>query len=86
MPTRATAPRSNIHNPCARLSNPRDAKTNALFVLTNTPLAITEDGEVYNPLFRFVSRFLMGYDSTIDTFLRDIAKRVGQSDVVITGA
>jgi uncharacterized protein YndB with AHSA1/START domain len=51
-----------------------------------TTLAITEDGEVYNPLFRFVSRFMMGYDSSIDTYLRDIARRVGQGDIAITKA
>ncbi|HEY5062608.1 MAG TPA: winged helix DNA-binding protein [Gemmatimonadaceae bacterium] len=51
-----------------------------------TTLSITEDGEVYNPLFRFVSRFVMGYDSTIDTYLRDIAKRVGQGNIAITNA
>lgn len=30
-----------------------------------TRVTITENGEVYNPLFRFVSRFLMGHTSTI---------------------
>ena len=29
-------------------------------------VTITEDGEVYNPLFRFVSRFVMGETSTIN--------------------
>jgi hypothetical protein len=49
-----------------------------------TTLTITEDGEVYNPFFRFVSRFVMGYDSTIDTYLHDVARRVGQGDIAIT--
>ncbi len=35
-------------------------------------LRITEDGEVYNPVFRFVSRFVMGHTSTIDQFLSDV--------------
>src|SRR4051812_7170600 len=30
-----------------------------------TQLRITEDGEVYNPVFRFVSRFIIGHDGTI---------------------
>ena len=30
-----------------------------------TKLTITEQGEIYNPLFRFVSRFIMGYESTL---------------------
>ena len=32
-------------------------------------LTITENGEVYNPLFRFVSRFIMGHTATIDSYL-----------------
>jgi hypothetical protein len=34
-----------------------------------TTLRITEDGEVYNPLFRFVSRFIMGHEGTIKTYV-----------------
>jgi hypothetical protein len=37
-------------------------------------LTITENGEVYNPLFRFVSRFIMGHTATIDKYLADLAK------------
>lgn len=40
-----------------------------------TTLRITEDGEVYNPVFRFVSRYLMGHDSTIKRYLADVSKR-----------
>jgi hypothetical protein len=32
-------------------------------------VTITEDGEVYNPLFRFVSKFIMGHTRTIDNYL-----------------
>ena len=38
-------------------------------------LAITEDGEVYNPIFRFVSRFVMGHTATIERYLDDVEKR-----------
>lgn len=38
-------------------------------------LAITEDGDVYNPIFRFVSRFVMGHTATIDRYLDDVEKR-----------
>jgi hypothetical protein len=38
-----------------------------------TLLRITENGEVYNPLFRFVSRFFMGHTATIDRYLNDVA-------------
>jgi hypothetical protein len=32
-------------------------------------VTITEDGEVYNPIFRFVSRFVMGHTRGIDNYL-----------------
>jgi len=38
-------------------------------------LTITEDGDVYNPIFRFVSRFIMGHTATIERYLDDIEKR-----------
>lgn len=38
----------------------------------STVLEITEEGEVYNPLFRFVSRFVLGQSSTIARYLRDL--------------
>jgi hypothetical protein len=37
-----------------------------------TELVITENGEVYNPLFRFVSRFIMGHTATIEKYQRDL--------------
>jgi hypothetical protein len=41
-------------------------------------LTITERGEIYNPVFRFVSRFILGYDRTIDTYLRDVGRKFGE--------
>jgi uncharacterized protein YndB with AHSA1/START domain len=38
-------------------------------------LSITEDGDVYNPIFRFVSRFVMGHTATIKRYLDDVEKR-----------
>jgi uncharacterized protein YndB with AHSA1/START domain len=35
----------------------------------------TEDGEVYNPLFRFVSRFIIGHDGGIKRYLASVASR-----------
>jgi hypothetical protein len=43
---------------------------------TGTKLRITEDGEVYNPIFRFMSRFIFGHHSSIDTYLADLKRRV----------
>jgi len=42
----------------------------------STTLRITEDGEVYNPLYRFVSRFMIGYTSTMEKYLSDVRRRV----------
>ena len=41
-----------------------------------TKLTITENGEVYNPLFRFMSRFVFGHTATLDTFLRDLEQHM----------
>ena len=35
-------------------------------------LTITEDGEVYNVIFRFMSRFVLGHYATMDAFIRDL--------------
>jgi hypothetical protein len=40
-------------------------------------LSITEDGEVYNPIFRFMSRFVFGYTATMDTFIKHLQARLG---------
>lgn len=42
----------------------------------STQLRITEDGEVYNPVFRFVSRFVVGHTATIARYLKDMGRRV----------
>jgi len=43
-----------------------------------TTVRITEDGQVYNPVFRFMSRFVLGHTRTIDVYLRALAKATGQ--------
>lgn len=43
-----------------------------------TVLRITEQGAVYNPVFRFVSRFVIGQTRTIEAYLRDLGKATGQ--------
>jgi hypothetical protein len=40
---------------------------------------ITEDGEIYNVIFRFVARFFMGYTSSIEGYLRDLGRKFGES-------
>lgn len=43
-----------------------------------TTVQITEDGEVYNPVFRFVSRFILGHTASLDTYLRSLGKAIGE--------
>ncbi|HWA25245.1 MAG TPA: SRPBCC family protein [Lacunisphaera sp.] len=40
---------------------------------------ITEDGFVKNPLFRFLARFAFGHAATIETYLRDLGRKFGES-------
>jgi uncharacterized protein YndB with AHSA1/START domain len=44
----------------------------------STMLAITEDGEVYNPVFRFLARFVFGYASTMEKYLKDLGSKFGE--------
>ena len=41
-------------------------------------LRITENGFVTNPLFRFLSRFVFGHTATIETYLKLLAKKLGE--------
>lgn len=41
-----------------------------------TRLRITEEGKVYNPVFRFVSRYVMGHTRGIERYLSDLDKRL----------
>src|SRR5229473_1031918 len=45
-------------------------------------LRIREDGEIYNPLFRFLARFFFGYTGTIDAYLKSMAKKFGEQSPV----
>ena len=42
-----------------------------------TRLTITERGEVYDPLFRFLSRFVFGHTGTMDSFLVALGGKLG---------
>ena len=39
---------------------------------------IAEDGEVYNPVFRFVSRFVIGLDTSLRKYHAALGKRLGE--------
>ena len=43
-----------------------------------TRVTITEDGEVSNVLFRFMSRYVFGHTATMDSYLTSLAKRFGE--------
>jgi hypothetical protein len=40
-------------------------------------LTVTEDGEVHNPFFRFMSTFVFGHTATLDEFLTHLEARAG---------
>jgi len=42
-------------------------------------LNITERGEIYNPIFRFVSRFILGYTRTQDTYLQSVSRKFDEN-------
>jgi hypothetical protein len=43
---------------------------------TGSRLTITERGEIYNPIFRTLARFVFGYTSTMDACLEAVRKRL----------
>lgn len=45
-------------------------------------LRITENGEIYNPIFRFMARFVFGYTATMETYLKALGKKFGE-DVAV---
>jgi hypothetical protein len=42
-------------------------------------LTITERGEVYNPIFRLMSRYVFGHTATMDRFLAALKTRLSQA-------
>jgi uncharacterized protein YndB with AHSA1/START domain len=51
-----------------------------------TKITITERGSVRNPVFRFVSRFIMGHTATIDAYLRALGKKFGDESAPVVVA
>lgn len=45
-------------------------------------LTITEHGEVYSPIFRFVSRYVMGHTATIDGYLASVVRHFGGNGTI----
>lgn len=42
-------------------------------------LRITERGEVHPAIFRFLSRFVFGHAGTIETYLKDLGRKFGET-------
>jgi len=42
-------------------------------------LRITEDSQIYNPIFRFVARFVFGYARTQEQYLQALGAKFGQA-------
>ena len=47
-------------------------------VESGTRVRITEDGEVPNVLFRFMSRFVFGHTGTMETYLKALGRKFGE--------
>jgi hypothetical protein len=41
-------------------------------------LRISEDGEIYNVVFRFMAKFFFGYTGSIETYLKDLGAKFGE--------
>lgn len=75
--------------PSTRLVTRIDAEAGAAFggtwtyELTPDPLgtkiSVTEAGWIGNPIFRSLSRFVFGYYSTLDGYLKALGKRFGET-------
>ncbi len=48
-------------------------------------VTVTEQGEVYNPIFRFFSRFIFGHFTTIESYLAGLAARFGEEVEITRG-
>jgi hypothetical protein len=42
-------------------------------------LRVSEDGEIYNVIFRFVARFFLGYTASLEGYLRDLGAKFNQA-------
>jgi uncharacterized protein YndB with AHSA1/START domain len=42
-------------------------------------LRITENGEVYNVIYRFMARYVFGYRVTLDAYLKSLGRKFGEN-------
>jgi hypothetical protein len=48
-----------------------------------TELTIIENGTVSNPLFRFMSRFVFGHYTSLETYAKDLGRRFGETPDIV---
>lgn len=41
-------------------------------------LRITEEGDIHNPIFRFMARFVFGYHGAMEAYLKALGKKLGE--------
>lgn len=46
---------------------------------SGTKITVTENGRIYNAFFRVISRFVMGYHGTLDSYLTALGGHFGES-------
>ena len=51
-----------------------------------TIVAITEDGRIYNPFFRFLARYVFGYTQSMVTYLEDLGKMTHEKPRIVCSA
>src|SRR6266542_2391006 len=44
-----------------------------------TLITITESGDISNPVFKFLARYIFGHTASIDAYLKALAKHFGES-------
>ncbi len=60
------------------LSARADGARVRLYAEGDATLRITERGEIRSAFFRFMARFIFGYTSTMETYLRDLGTKFGE--------
>ena len=50
-----------------------------------TSLSVNESGQIDNPIFRFMSRFIIGQRAAIDKYLAALGKRLGVEVTIMDG-
>jgi hypothetical protein len=46
---------------------------------TGCQVTITEAGEIYNPIFRFMARFVLGYSGAMESYLQALHAKFGET-------